>query len=420
MRRILGVDLRDKTLGLTIIESRFRIARPSRSEELVLPEGKDERDSSILEAFKRWKAEYSPDGIVLGIPSQRFSYQVIDMPVMSRDDLRKALLFELEKYLPLSVDEYLFDFLTTVREGETVRVIVLSVKKDLINELLNYAKAADLKVLAIRCSTMEAVGSFLGSAGKKHVNGVFVNITEDSVEVVGLENSKPVFFRDFPGDIDLAYELQKLNPVVVYFNGEPESALAEKFNMRISRVLGSEALAFSEVKHSSLKLNFMPSEYIREAPDYYPYIIGGLSVAAVLIFLFTGIVVYYKDLSALNSIEEKIETIKSKASGVIEAHKKLSSLQSDRKILLDFQHSSNMATKVLGELSKVLPRDAWLITLSIQDKGKVEIIGFAKNVSDIIIALETSGFFRNVAFSSPIITRSGEKRFAVKMEVEVP
>ncbi len=435
VRRILGVNFNHNTLNAYITDLGFRTVRPVKTEDVVLPDRKDERDKFITDALIRWKKEYSVKRIVISLPLKNFSYRLIEMPSLKRADLRRALSFELEKYLPLTVDEYVFDFtplermprksflrgfLTPAGQKGTAKVHVFSIRKEIINQLYKYVKEAELDIISIRCSTIGALCHFLDISGE-NVNGLFANFTDDSCEIVGLKNSVPEFFKNISVNINLSDEIERhlaMYPGLVYFTGNPDLSLTKKFNSRQLHFPFSYAMTYHEVKKSCLNLNFLSQGYIKKGMDYYPHILGGLSAAVVAIFLLTGVVAYYKDLRTLKSIESKISSIKNKASGILENQKKLDLLHDDSKVLLDFQNRSNITIKVIGELSEVIPNDAWLINISVDDRGKIEIEGFAKKTSDLVMAIENSKVFKNISFTSPIITKYGEERFALKMEVE--
>jgi Tfp pilus assembly protein PilN len=258
-------------------------------------------------------------------------------------------------------------------------------------------------------------------AAEKKLEGIFVNATDDAYEIAGLHNSMPVFLKRVPKTDDLKDELEELAihyPGQLYVTGPMEQSVISRFNSRKFQLLSPDLLVSSFVKKKCLDLNFLPHELIKQKKDYYPYIIGGVAALTVLVFLVTGIIAWYKVRSATERVESKISAIKGKASGVIEAQKKLDLLQKDRSVLMDFQSQSNLPVKVLSTLSKTLPMDAWLINISIDDKGNVEIEGFASRTADLVVALEKSKAFKNISFSAPIISRDSQERFALKMEVE--
>jgi Tfp pilus assembly protein PilN len=277
-----------------------------------------------------------------------------------------------------------------------------------------------MEILSVRCSTTDILCGVMDIAGEKRLEGISVNATDDAYEIAGLHDSRPVYMKRVSKTADVKDEIDMLAiqyPGRLYVTGPMEQAVTGKFNSRKFQVLTPDLLAASFVKKTPLNLNFLPDELIKEKKDYYPYISGGLAAATILVFLLTGVVTWYKDRHALGEIKSKIAAIKSKASGIIEAQKKLDLLQNDRRVLLDFQNRSNLPVRVLSTLSKALPSDAWLMNLSIDDKGKVEMEGFTKKTANLVVALEKSKAFNNISFSAPIISKDREERFALKMEV---
>jgi hypothetical protein len=423
VRRILGVSLENGSVSGAVVDAGLRGTKTVELEEVALPEEAGARAEYITETLKRWKREYAPRGVVIGLPLKTFSHQMIDMPTMSRPDMMRALRFELEKYLPVSVDEYLFDFVSMPREKGRVAVLVFSIKKEVVNKIAGYAREAEMDVLSIRAGTAVSLSSLMDVADEKNISGLFVNITGSACELVGLKGSFPVYVKGFPMGDGVTEEIERLSllyPGKIYFMGHAEPSIVEIFDGRKFEMPAANALALSEVKKLRYPLNFLSPEHLRRKPDPYPFIIGGFAAATLLLYLLTGMVGYYKDWRALRSIEAKRAAMRTKEAGMIEERKKLESLQSDGRILLDFLGRSNAATRALKELSDVLPKDAWLVSFSADEKGKVEIEGFTKRTSDLVIAIEKSGAIRNVSFSSPIVAKDGEERFSLKLEVGGP
>jgi hypothetical protein len=423
VRRILGVSIGPDLLGMELVESGLTAKRTVKTENLALPAAKEERDLLIASSLARWKKEYSPDGAVIGLPLQRFSHQVIDMPAMKRNDLKKALLFELEKYLPLPVDEYLFDFMALPGEPGRAKVLVLSIRREVVRESTSMAAAAGIGVLSVRCNTLASFRGLLDTAGEKNVSGLFVHATGEGYEISGIKNSCPVYLKGFSKNTDMVRELERLAvlyPGPVYLMGDADQAVTEKFRVRKFQPSVPRALALSAVQKHPLSLDFVPEGLAKTAVDPYPYLIGGLAAASLGVFLLTGATVYYKEWRTLKDVQAKNSAISARAAGVLAERKKLDALRRDRKTLGDFRSGSNVAIKVLSELSEILPKDAWLINIAVDDRGKVEIEGFTGKTSSVISALEKSKAFKNVAFSAPILARDGEERFALRMEVEGP
>jgi len=407
---------------MSVADKRLKQITYLRSEGIGLPADRDEGNRALSEALQLWKKNYAPSGVVVGLSLQLFTCKLLDMPAINRVDMRKALLFELEKHLPLAVDEYLFDFLM-IKTGKGMKTLVFAIKKDAVSAVVKLISDAGMEVLSVRCRVMDVLNSMIGISGEKNMKGIFVLATDDGYEMAGLEDSLPLSMKRISAGADLAETLEvfrKSCPGKVYSSGPVDQLTAERFAMTKSQITVPNALIFSFVQKTRLNLEFIPLEFIRQKKDLYPYIIGGLAAAALCLYLLTGFVAYFKDARALRRIESRIETIKTKASGVIEARKKLEALQDDRKTLLAFQNRSNMAIRVLKDLTKVVPDNAWIINLVVDEKGLVEIEGFSRKTSDLVMALDKSKLFKNITFAAPILSRDGEERFSLKFEVIEP
>lgn len=423
MQRIAGVELSDTRLSATIIESGFRSARILKSLELSLPANKEERESLIADAFTSIKKEYSPKGAVLGIPLKYFTCHAIEIPAMSRSDVRKALLYEMEKYLPLPVDEYIIDFVIKPAGKDKISVFVASVKNTVVLDIIKLLQSYDIAILAVRCSAFSAVSSSIDSSGRKKLTGIFLYSSDNTYDIVVVENSSPIFFKSFDDAAMAGYEIEKhrdLHKGIINVIGNTVYEFTKDLVVKNHHLSISRSLAFSGVKKPLIDFNFTPYSYHKQNIEYYPYILGGLSVVAVVLFLLTSLIAYYKDYRTLQSIESQISSIEEKASAVLQERKRLDQMEKERVFFADFQGRSSIAIKVLSELSRSLPDEAWLVNFTIDDRGLIEIEGFAKKTSDMVIALEKTGLFQNISFTSPIVSKEGEERFAIKMEVSLP
>jgi Tfp pilus assembly protein PilN len=424
MSKILGVNIDSGSVSVSLMDSRFRSVKRVKFERLVLPEGREDRNRKMTEILADFRKDYKPAGAVIGLPLQYFSWRTIEVVSMKRPDMQKALYYELEKYLPLPMDEYIFDFIVT-GAGKTgpnmARVFVFSIKRDVLNEILNPVKDAELDILSVRCSTIDTLSGVLELSGEKHLDGVFLNTADNTCEIAALYDSMPVLFKKVPINADIAEEVAALSlqhPGRLYIAGSLPQSVAGKFNGIKCQISVPDQIVSSFVKKTGFDLNFLPEELVKEKKDYYPYIIGSLAAAAVMFFLLSGLVGYYKDWHAVTRVEKKIAKMQRRASGLLEAQKKLDFLQNDRRALLEFQSRSNQSIRTLSVLSRTLPPEAWLISLVIDDKGKIEMEGFSSKTADFVVALEESKAFRNISFSAPIISKDREERFALKMEVQ--
>ena len=420
MRRLLGVDIDSRKVRMVVAELRFRTVRHLKSGEVLLAEGEKERFGELAEALHQWKREFSPDGVVIGLPLRYFSCRVIHMPLMAKEDLKRALHFELEQNLPLPVDDYEFDFLLA-KGQDGVRTLVFSVKKDIVNALHKTVTDAGMELVSIRSRTIDLLNSVAEFGNEKGVKGIFINASDNDYEMAAIEDDGVVFMKRLPKNIDLTeeldYALQQF-PGKVYASGEFEQLTLERFAPRKGQVYPPYALLSSYARRNKFGLEFLSPELVKKRKDYYPYAVAGFAAAAMGLFLLMGFVTYLKDVYTLNTIESQIRAIQTRASGIIETRKKLDAVQGERRVLVDFLDRSNVAIKAMTKLSRIIPADTWIINLSLDDKGGIELEGFSHKTSDLVLILEKSGFFNSLSFSAPIISREGEERFSLKLEVK--
>ncbi|TAN41350.1 MAG: hypothetical protein EPN25_05110 [Nitrospirae bacterium] len=420
MSKTAGVNIRADLISGFMAERRFRTLRPLKYEDLELPGDGAQRSAFIAATFLRWKKEYGPDDAVIGLPLQQFSHHFLDMPAMNRQDLRNALAFELEKYLPLPVEEYIVDFIAMPSEPGRSTVLVLAIKKGTVTDLGQAAQEAGLPLRSVRCSFLTALGGLAAVSGEKRLSGIVLNMTGGVCEVAVLKHALPLYLKSFAKGTDLEEEVRRLlvrYPGRVYIIGNAESALIEKFSAARFHLQAPQLLAASAFRSGPLDLEFLASGPQEKEMAYYPQAIAGLAAASLLLYLLTGLTVYYRDNAALKGLEARRAALRATASGVLEAKKKIELLKSDRNTVLDFLGRSNTATKVLSDVSGIIPADAWLISLSADDRGKVEMEGFTGKTSSLVMALERSGLFREISYTAPILAKDGEERFALKMEV---
>ena len=424
MSKILGVNIDSGSLSVSLMDSGIRSAKQLKSVRTILPGVREERGSVITETLAEWQKTYRPAGAVIGLPLQFFSWRTIEMVAMKRADMQKALFYELEKYFPLPMDEYIFDFIVTGSgkiDANMVRVLVLSIKREVLGEILKAVKEAGVDVLSVRCSTTDILGGVMEISGEKNISGMFLNSSDEAYEIAALQDSMPLYLKRVSKADNIAEEISMLSaqyPGRLYITGTMDQSVAGKLNGKKIQVSVPDLLVTAFRRKKIFDLNFIPEELVKEKKDYYPQVIGGLAAAAIMLFLATGAVTYFKDRHALAVVEAKISGIESRASGILEAQKKLDLLQNDRSALLEFQNKSNQPIKVLTALSKTMPMDAWLVTISVDDKGKIEMEGFSSGTADFVVSLEKSKAFKNIMFSAPIITKDKEERFALKMEVD--
>ncbi|MFH0839945.1 MAG: type IV pilus assembly protein PilM [Candidatus Omnitrophota bacterium] len=127
---------------------------------------------SLLEAISESvsMAKIAPNKDVnVAISGSSVVVRFIELPRMSEDELKNAIIFEAEKYIPFSVNDIIIDHQLIIPHlaDNKMLVLLIAAKKDVINERLEVINKAGLSVNVIDVASLAGVNVFLTMAGRK-------------------------------------------------------------------------------------------------------------------------------------------------------------------------------------------------------------------------------------------------------------
>ena len=185
-RTSLGLDIGSSTVkiieltgdGDTLCLSKVGVA------EII---GKN-RDS-VVTAVKKASAEANivPKAfgtkVAIGLSGQSVIVRYIRVPKMSEEDLSTSLKYEAAKHIPFEINDVALDFQVldnTPNDTNTMEVLLVAVKKDLVNQRLELLKACKLEPVFIDIDSFATINAFehaLSSVFKKKDNVIsLINI----------------------------------------------------------------------------------------------------------------------------------------------------------------------------------------------------------------------------------------------------
>lgn len=156
-RNAFGLDISDLSLKIAKLErtkSGFVLASYG---EYDIPSGiiergevKDEKKLSevIKKALekvkgKRIKTKY----VVISLPEEKAFLNVIQMPIMEEEELKSAILYEIENYIPLSAEEVCWDFEIVkpiYGKPDHLDVLLAAIPREIVIPYINALKKANL------------------------------------------------------------------------------------------------------------------------------------------------------------------------------------------------------------------------------------------------------------------------------------
>ena len=136
------------------------------------------------------KAGMKGKGIVVGISNQKIVIRLIELPYMDKDELKSSIRYQVQEFIPISVEETILDF-QIVREfrnesdEQFMEVLLVGAHKDMINQTVAAVEKAGLKPDAAEV-TMKPLSEtvFAGEDAEKMRN--LLNALESLEDVRGV------------------------------------------------------------------------------------------------------------------------------------------------------------------------------------------------------------------------------------------
>ena len=167
------INLKQEAFGLGISNSSLKVAMLKKKKESlilssfneaeiktgIIEEGEikdiDKLAIIVREVIANTKGEkIRTEYVVASLPEEKAFLQVIQMPLMKEEELRKAVFFEAENYIPLPIDDVYLDFeivRPVVNHLDHFDVLIAALPKKIIDSYIDCFKKAGLtpKVLEI-------------------------------------------------------------------------------------------------------------------------------------------------------------------------------------------------------------------------------------------------------------------------------
>lgn len=102
---------------------------------------------------KKIKTNY----IVASLPEEKAFLQVIQMPKLSPEDLKSAVIFEAENYIPLPIEEVYLDFQVVPpikNDLDHLDVLIAALPKKIVDSYFSFFKKAGLRPLILEIESM--------------------------------------------------------------------------------------------------------------------------------------------------------------------------------------------------------------------------------------------------------------------------
>ncbi len=215
----VGLDLGSSSIAAVRLQhqdagSKVISAALDQLPEGVISEGEVNDVDALGHALKRFWRTYKIRGrkVALGLASQKIVVRTLDFPVLDKKELRQAIEYQAQDYIPIPIEDAVFDFHVirrfTDKDGiGKQKVLVVAAQKTMVMNYIDAVKKAKLSIDGIDLQAFAMLRSFSPHSfldeGTPSGHAVaIVHIASDVTNMVIEANGEPQFTRitSFGGD----------------------------------------------------------------------------------------------------------------------------------------------------------------------------------------------------------------------------
>jgi type IV pilus assembly protein PilM len=203
--RVVGLDIGTSGVRAAELTLGKGAATLERFGQVALPpgavrDGEVVDSDAVAEAIRQlWaQAKFSTRKVVVGVANQKVVVRQVDLPWMPGDELKKALSFQVQDFIPMPVDQAIMDYhpleeFTSESGGRMMRVLLVAAARDMVGSALEAVEKAgltpqmvDLTSFAVLRSLVSMDHTGLGSLEAEALVDVGASITNIVVHQGGV------------------------------------------------------------------------------------------------------------------------------------------------------------------------------------------------------------------------------------------
>ena len=208
--RVVGLDIGTSGVRAAELTPGKGSATLERFGQVALPPGAV-RDGEVVDTAavaaalrQLWaQAKFSTKKVVLGVANQKVIVRQVDLPWMPDSELRKALPFQVQDYVPMPVDQAILDFhpleeYTNDNGGRMLRVLLVAAARDMVESALEAVKQAGLQATMVDLDSFAVLRSLAsGGDGALRASGAeaLVDVGANVTNIVIHQDGVPRFVR---------------------------------------------------------------------------------------------------------------------------------------------------------------------------------------------------------------------------------
>jgi general secretion pathway protein L len=390
----------------------------------------------------------------IGLPAEMVIQRVIRLPSAAKENLAKALEYELPKYIPLAPEDIYsrYQILDEDRDEKQLTILIAAVKRKDLAPLIELRNDLGADICGVESAATAGInGLRWASQSISESAYALAYIADSTLHLSYFENGQLRFMRTLDLNDELEYQSERILQELDYsgtigFESDSAPALSvychgpgathdmlhvlnKLPNLECSLLDLSQSpleddspivgtgLALKSLQGVAVDINLFPEQFRKK-----PSVIGRYATLALVVLAliagmaWAGSYFLHQRVIAMR-VDAELDELADEIKALGQAQSKITVLQERIDYLNNLEKDRIHALEFLKELTEVLPDTAWLSGLSVAD-SKVEIQGYADYSTRLITQLEGSPFFTNAKFISTITQgRDGKQVFKIGFEI---
>lgn len=133
--------------------------------------------------------------VATALPEELISTHVLEMPVLSEAEVGQALLWQVEQYIPIPVDQAVWSYQIISRSSAGVEVLLAAASRSLVDAYHQVVEQAGFETVAIETELMATARSIVPAGAATEV---VVDVGAKSTDVGIVSRGQMVFARTIP------------------------------------------------------------------------------------------------------------------------------------------------------------------------------------------------------------------------------
>ena len=440
----LGIDLREDRVVFSYLRKSFKKVWVTTN--TVFPfnpeKGREEREVEIINTIQGFIASQnvSKENVIVSLPREKALLKILEVPAAAKENLRKVLEYELGKHIPFPPEEATFDFQILEENEGMLRILLVVMRKEEVNEYIELFKKMGIKPVVIEISSTASANLFYYDQHpvdpqpfalidiRKHFfefqffeNGnlieilqcAFIRESEKAKEVtesyrlamlkglVTKEGKQNLFAFGEEANESLIHELREWLSFDVTSTPPLKRVRTANGFERIPEVYPSMGLALRGLSKTKWSINLLPLTLRKKVSRIGIYLAVFLTMATLF---FAGALFVHpilQEREELKRIVAEVKERKPKVDAIDAVQKKREKLEKEVQEFKTLVSEGTSRLEILKELAEVLPPTVWIWNMKFRARD-VELNGFANSASDLIAILDKSPYFEKVEFTSPV------------------